>query len=230
MPIIHKHISRDYSVAIWKIDESIEELAMLHPEGATWLLSMKDIPPHLQAIRTAERLLIDTLCPRGAKDFGHTPSGIPYLKNHNTQISISHTRRIVGLETSRTGTPGIDLEYISPRIGKLLPRVCSQEELKLLNAPPDRKDLRATLIWCGKEAMFKSAQGDIKTISQVKVTHIEQTHTPYLRAEYQTRTSVVEKYFGYTLIDGSCIFVFSLPAVSDTLLQQTNKFPITYTE
>ncbi len=212
MPIIHKHTGPDYSVAIWQINESTDELAMLHPMGATWLLSVKEIPAHLQAIKLAERLLIDTLCPEAAGNFSHAPSGMPYLKNHDTQISISHTRHMVGLETSRTKTPGIDLEYVTPRAKKILPRICCREELRLLDCAPHEQDLMATLIWCGKEAMFKSARGDINTVSQVKITQIVQTPTPYLRAKYQTENTVVEKDFNYMLIDGNCLLVSSKDA------------------
>ena len=70
----------------------------------------------------------------------------------------------------------------------------------------------ATLIWCGKEAMFKSARGDINTVSQVKITQIVQTPTPYLRAKYQTENTVVEKDFNYMLIDGNCLLVSSKDA------------------
>lgn len=224
MPIIYRNDGEEYATAVWQITETITELAMLHPHGAAWLLSVSDNPDHIRARKIVEKLLIEALCPQQAEAFAHTPTGRPYLKNQSTQISFSHTRNLVGLEISRTSAPGIDLEYISPRITRILPRISFQEELALLHKIPLPPDFTATLIWCAKEAAFKTAQDHIDTISQIRITHITQTPRPCIRTEYLSQV-IKEKYFSYTLLDQHCLFVHSLPTSPINTDLMTNKYP-----
>lgn len=219
MPIIYRNDGEEYATAVWQITETITELAMLHPHGTAWLLSVSEIPDHLRARKLVEKLLIEVLCPQQAEAFAHTPTGRPYLKSQSTQISLSHTRDLVGLEISRTSAPGIDLEYVSPRVTRLLPRVCVPEELELLHTAPYPTDVTATLIWCAKEAMFKAAQDRISTISQVRVTHMKKAPLPYIRATLTTGNAE-EKYFGYTRLDQHCLLVHSLPTCRISLIDK----------
>lgn len=84
------------------------------------------------------------------------PSGKPYLKNGEAEISISHSKDLVAVILHKDKTVGIDIEYITPRLERLKQRYLSAQEIADANTTT-----LLTLYWSAKETLFKldEAQG-----------------------------------------------------------------------
>jgi len=74
----------------------------------------------------------------------------PYIENHTSNISISHSRNFVAIIISAEYLIGIDVENISNRIEKVKHKFLNTEELEWC-ATLDQ----LTACWSAKEAIFK---------------------------------------------------------------------------
>lgn len=74
----------------------------------------------------------------------------PFLKTGH--ISISHSRDIILIGYNASHPVGVDAEYISPKIKKILDKFISEEDKNLL---PDLSDETITVVWSVKEAVYK---------------------------------------------------------------------------
>lgn len=77
--------------------------------------------------------------------------GKPYIKNSDWHISISHCAFYAVMILHKTQSVGIDIEHISPKISRIIPRICTEAELGW--AGNDISKL--TMLWCAKEAIYK---------------------------------------------------------------------------
>lgn len=77
-------------------------------------------------------------------------SGKPYLKGQEAQISITHSKDIVGIIIHKEKTVGIDIEYISTRVERVKNRFLAQDELATANTTE-----LLTTYWSAKETLFK---------------------------------------------------------------------------
>ncbi len=79
-------------------------------------------------------------------------TGNPYIKNH-LNISITHSKNIVGIILSKNKYIGIDIELLSPKILKTAHKFIEEEEI----ANFDEKDKirKIYLNWCCKETLYK---------------------------------------------------------------------------
>jgi phosphopantetheinyl transferase len=140
-------------LGVWEITEQENELIQL--SGKQLLpdnfVLMKSEIQRKQSL--CGRLLVRQLSYLAYKSFNgitKNENGKPFLKAKSGFISISHTKHFAAATLSTKGSTGIDLEAITPRILKVIPRVSSPEELLKIK---DSKD--ATLYWCAKEALYK---------------------------------------------------------------------------
>ncbi len=93
----------------------------------------------------------------------HNADGKPIIEGH--EISISHTRGFAAVMVAKGHRVGVDVEYDSPRVGKIASRFLRPDE----KAPTLRLQL---LHWCAKEAVFKLFSEHNLTYQQMRVVSV----------------------------------------------------------
>lgn len=155
MPLLKKQEAPLWG--IWEIKESAEELL-------SFLKQTKWYSPFLQKIKMecrrqewlAVRVLLKHLLGREAH-IDYKESGMPYLPDYpDLHISISHTKGYAAILLSDLPLPGIDIEYISPRIKKVTSRFMSEQELQQVDKSCELGSF--LLYWSAKETVFKALQ------------------------------------------------------------------------
>lgn len=156
MPIAQvTDLSPSISFALWKIDESLDELMALYPfsEADTDILNEQKVPARKMEWLSA-RLALKTLLDRQDLSPFHIVKdefGKPHLAGSNIQISISHTRNYGAAIINSTGPTGIDIEYPRRQIQRIAHKFLHNDE-KLW--AEDRVE-KLTQIWSAKEALYK---------------------------------------------------------------------------
>ena len=118
MPLFYQSGSRDIQIYVWKLEESVDELCKI--SGIT--RSEVDLRfNHSSRCREwlAVRALIRTVLGPGVLVV-YRATGEPYLKGSSLRVSISHTRGYVAVAFHPTCHVGVDIEYFSHRIDKLV--------------------------------------------------------------------------------------------------------------
>jgi phosphopantetheinyl transferase (holo-ACP synthase) len=164
MPILRKWEYNGAICGIWKVTETTDELRSL--------LTDKSFTPEFFIYKSysrqleflAVRALIRELT--GAEQrVLHYESGKPYLDGCKSKISISHTKGYVAVVLHPEKETGIDIEYRSDRVKKVVTRFISDKEMSLIDnrllfiTDEDEKDCAMVnmylLFWSAKETMFK---------------------------------------------------------------------------
>lgn len=156
MPIAQvTQLSPSVSFALWKIDESLEELMALYPfsKADTDILNEQKVEIRKMewlAARLALKALLDNagLTPFSiAKD----KFGKPHLAGSNIGISISHTKHYGAAIINNQGPAGIDIEFPRNQIQRIAHKFLHADEKAW--ATDDIEKL--TWIWSAKEALYK---------------------------------------------------------------------------
>lgn len=154
MPILFEDFfPDDIRVAVWNIRE---------PEAALQAsyAAIRSIPslPYKSELRRkqalASRLCLHYLIPESEGHYLRGSDGSPLVDSPDHHISISHAGQHSAVAAS-SGKVGLDLEVISEKPLKLLHRFCFSEEFDLLDFDNHGMEVKATLIWSFKEALFK---------------------------------------------------------------------------
>ncbi len=154
MPLCSQTFSADCNtrMGIWQMTESLAELesAYVFKRGEYEVYSSFRNDKRRREWLTV-RLLLSHLLSADAH-ICYRESGKPYLKDNSYCISITHTIGYVGVRLASQPV-GIDMEYRSERVLRLIPRFVSEGESKFLN-PQDIVG-SALVIWSAKETLFK---------------------------------------------------------------------------
>lgn len=155
MSLFMQHIDRNFRWAIWKMDETIDELLELLPDSEKYRNQIERfIAPSRKLEWLSVRVLLFTLLGKEA-DVAYATNGRPYLQNVLASVSISHTKGYVAvLLAAPSCNPGIDIEQYSERVCKVAPRFMHVEEHATEYAGTQTWSL--LLHWSAKETMFKS--------------------------------------------------------------------------
>lgn len=177
MPIFFQHkISETTKLGIWKIEETEDFFKERVPQH-------RDVThPHKRLQHLAGRFLLRYLFP----DFPHELIQIadtrkPYLPDEQYHFSISHCGDYAAAIVSSNKRVGIDIELVTPRIGRVAEKFLTSSEEKFFNEPYLRflkqwdldQKVRLeflTLAWSSKEALFKwygAGELDFKTHLQL---------------------------------------------------------------
>jgi phosphopantetheine--protein transferase-like protein len=150
-----KKIDPHTSFAVWKIEESIDELQsklQLKQHEAEFLQSIHHDKRKLHWLST--RVLLRTMLNTdGYIDCRSDDQGKPFLVNFSKHISISHSGDYAAVMISDQSEVGIDIEHMSPKIVKLAPKFLSTKELSFINQTYQIAHLY--VCWCAKEAIYK---------------------------------------------------------------------------
>jgi len=77
----------------------------------------------------------------------------PFIKGNSYYISISHSRDLTSILLSREKKVGIDLEYMSHRIGNISDRFINSRED--ITEDTEQRKYHLYIHWCAKEALYK---------------------------------------------------------------------------
>ena len=152
MPIFLKNPENpELKLAIWKIEEPVEELCRLldHPLSAL-PARMESRQKEWLVIRILTKMLLDT---NTVPVIEYDEKGKPSLPGYPYAISITHTKNYVGVLLSGSPACGVDLEIIHPRISKIAGRFLSDEEQHHIHSSDPLPVLYIT--WGAKEVLYK---------------------------------------------------------------------------
>jgi phosphopantetheinyl transferase len=93
----------------------------------------------------------------------------PYLKGRNEHISISHSHQWLAISIHKNEETGVDVELIREKVINIKHKFCSDEELEF--AQTDINKL--TLLWCAKEAIYKTYGKKELEFKRIKITNFE---------------------------------------------------------
>ena len=155
MPLIlHKNIENG-EIGLWKVSEEMEELLELASLSNPDTITFSGISAlHRKKEWLATRVLLNELLNEPHLIKYHN-DGRPYLENCHINISISHSVGYVAVLLHTTSIPGIDIELITRKVGRVASRFLSPDELANCNETSDLSNQYKLMHWCAKEAIFK---------------------------------------------------------------------------
>lgn len=145
-----ENIANGTTLGIWKKEEQLdllESVFLLNSDEEIEYLKISNEPRKKEWLST--RILLTELLGLRSQIF-YNEYRKPYLKNHNSNITISHSKNFIAIIVSATYIPGIDIEHISERVAKVKHKFLIGDELEWC------KNLdQLTACWSAKEAIFK---------------------------------------------------------------------------
>ena len=159
MPLYYSApIGKHGRLGLWKISESIDELAKLFVTTP-----QTEIPKHELRKKEfiASRCLVDRLLNQqtgtSCAGIAKTSDGMPYILESRYQCSISHDTDYAAALIHKDQAPGIDIARIDAQVLSVTTRFLSTKEQE--SCPNTRA---ATLYWATKEAIYKHTKGQLK--------------------------------------------------------------------
>lgn len=194
MLILNEKINDNAILAMWKVEETIDELlAMLfnrpeHREAISKMGAEKRQKEYL-----VSRVMLNTVL-NDDKTIAHHPNGAPYITDGSYNISIAHTGQYVTILLHPTAKVGIDIERITDKVVRVQSKFLSEAEIAALDVNNSKTQL--TLLWAAKEALYKVM--GVETVDFVKHLSVA-PFSPYLDGEMQAQESVTAAQQNYTL-------------------------------
>lgn len=151
----HREIDQNTSFAIWKIEESAEELLtqlQLKEHELSYLdtLNKGKRNLHWLSTRVLLRRMMDT---DKYIDCKIDSNGKPYLNNFPHHISLSHSYDYAAVMVSKNKAVGIDIELIKEKIERIAHKFLNKDELDFIQDSNRIEHLY--VCWCAKEAIYK---------------------------------------------------------------------------
>ncbi len=170
----HREIDSNTSFAIWKIEESADELLtqlQLKDHELSYLDTLNNGKRnmHWLSTRVLLRRMMDT---DDYIDCKVDSNGKPYLSNFPHHISLSHSYDYAAVMVSKNKAVGIDIELIKDKIERIAHKFLSKEELDFIQEK-DRID-HFYVTWCAKEAIYKlHGKKNISFLEHIKLEPFE---------------------------------------------------------
>lgn len=211
MPLFFNYTDCHIHLAVWKIEESEEE--MLAQMSSCCRESMLHFSAKSRRLEwLSVRLLLKTMLGRYT-EISYYSWGKPYLADSSNRISISHTRGYSAVILGKEQDLGVDIEYADARVGRIMKTFISEEEVAFIdkvNPVP-----QALICWCAKETLFKMISGEHGTIDFKIHLHI----SPFIPQEsgkieaYETYTTDTATYpiFYKQFADFALVWSFTSP-------------------
>ena len=154
MAIYRQYKQGGLTVAVWKVEETIEQLRSMFRDFSIYEEDFSRFSAEKRKQEwLAVRALLKELCGGEEKEIGYAPSGKPFLKDQSAYVSFSHTRGYVAVAMHPDAEVGIDIEQYGMRVQKLASRFIREDEMSSVQAGDD---VYAMLLhWSAKETMFK---------------------------------------------------------------------------
>ena len=132
----------------------------------------------------------------------YTETGKPILQNHTRHLSISHSKKMVGILLCTNPYAGIDIEHTGRSIEKVAARFLSEKEQK------DILNLNSTysriLYWCAKEAIFKAMnETNIRFSKQIAIDEVLENQT--IKGRFISEKEEIELLLNFIDIDNHLV-------------------------
>jgi|SRR6476661_6818188 len=153
--VYHKKLGEDTEFALWRIEETADELLgklQLKAHEESYLNGIQNGKRHLHWLSTRV-LLRQLLNTTEYIDCQVDEHGKPYLTNFPHHISLSHSFDYAAVMISRTKAVGIDIEMVKTKIERIAAKFLSEQELAFIEPQKAIKHLYSC--WCVKEALYK---------------------------------------------------------------------------
>ena len=167
MPILKIQKNKNYTYAIWEIEEDLDTLLnMLNTSQSeyTEIHNISHIKRRKQNI--AARLLLNHLAGKKV-ELKYTKNGAPYCKKFK-HISISHSKNYCALIISEKNI-GIDIQYQKKNIVELQNKFINT--IEGIHLKTQNKNEKLHFMWCAKEAIYKTIHN--QACSFLKDIHID---------------------------------------------------------
>ena len=153
MPLYRKYKQGDLTVAVWKVDETVEQLrSMFHQfsiyEAGYARFSAEKRKQEWLAVRVLLKEILGE-----EKEIVYHPSGKPFLKDNSLHISFSHTNGYVAVALHPSAEVGVDIEQYGHRVQRVASRFIREDEKVSIASGDEIYGL--LLHWSAKETMFK---------------------------------------------------------------------------
>ena len=128
MPLYRKYKQGDLTVAVWKVDETVEQLrSMFHQfsiyEAGYARFSAEKRKQEWLAVRVLLKEILGE-----EKEIAYHPSGKPFLKDNSLHISFSHTHGYVAVALHPSAEVGVDIEQYGTRVQRVASRFIREDE------------------------------------------------------------------------------------------------------
>lgn len=203
--VYHKELDPHTSFAIWKIEESADELLaklQLKSHEISYLDTLVNGKRNLHWLSTRV-LLRRMMNTEEYIDCQVDPSGKPYLTNFPHHISLSHSFDYAAVMVSRTRRVGIDIELIKDKIERIAHKFMNAGELAFISQ--DRIE-HLYVCWCAKEAIYKlHGKKNISFLDHIRIMPFSYPGsgtfeaTLDLGARINTYTVHYDKFDGYMI-------------------------------
>lgn len=178
MPIVRKiYIGNHGLLGVWKIEESVEELLsqirFSNGDLETFeRFKNKSRQAHWLSYRLAIRSLLGDPIDL---EFYYDEFGKLHFKNHDYNLSVTHSGEYSAVLLNSDHNVGIDIERVSERINNILLKFLSVDEL--LHVDENNPQL-LTLLWSAKEALYKLyGKGDLVFDKNILLDPIDMVKT-----------------------------------------------------
>jgi 4'-phosphopantetheinyl transferase len=151
--ILNEQFECGCQLGIWKITEDYNALrssVKLNREELETLEKFTHLPRKIEWLSV--RVLLNAMTQRELSIF-YNRNRKPFIKEENFLISISHSRDLTSIMLSRQKRVGIDLEYMSHRIGNISDRFINSQEQ--ITSDEEQRKYHLYIHWCAKEALYK---------------------------------------------------------------------------
>jgi len=203
--VYHKVLDQYTSFAVWKIEESAEELMaqlQLKDHEILYLNTLINGKRNLHWLST--RVLLRRMMNTDAYiDCRVDSSGKPYLTNFPHFISLSHSFDYAAVMVSKDKAVGIDIELIKDKIERIAHKFMSKCELAFISE--DRIE-QLYVCWCAKEAIYKlHGKKNISFLDHIRIEPFDYSGTGSFRASLDTGsqkndyTVHYDKFKGYMI-------------------------------
>jgi 4'-phosphopantetheinyl transferase len=151
--IMNEQFECGCQLAVWKITENLDRLLSaitLTKKERETLDRFSHEPRKLEWLSV--RVLLNEMTGKELNIL-YNVNRKPYIKGNSYYISISHSRDLTSILLSREKRVGIDLEYMSHRIGNIANKFINENDV--ITADEEQLKYHLYIHWCAKEALYK---------------------------------------------------------------------------
>jgi phosphopantetheinyl transferase len=203
--VYQKELDRFTSFAIWKIEETAEELLaqlQLKHHEISYLDTLINGKRNLHWLST--RVLLRTMMNTDDYiDCQVDSSGKPYLTNFPHHISLSHSFDYAAVMISRNKPVGIDIELVKDKIERIAHKFMNEEELLFISH--DRVE-HLYVCWCAKEAIYKlHGKKNISFLDHIRIRPFSYSGSGSFEASLNTGSRINTYMVHYNKFEGYMI-------------------------
>ncbi len=185
--IMNEHLACGCQLAVWKITEDYDTLLSritLTREELDMLERITHMPRKIEWLSV--RVLLNEMTDKELSIY-YNENRKPFIKGNSYYISISHSRDLTSILLSRERKVGIDLEYMSHRIGSISNRFVNENEV--ITDDKEMRKFHLYIHWCAKEALYKICdKQDINFRDNLTIEPFQPSEKGELRGHVQNRT------------------------------------------